>query len=254
MTAGEKTRIKSVARISEIVQLLQEEGPLGITEIADQTGLPTSTVHDYVGSLYEMEYVVKSEKKKYDLGLRFLDHGMSARENRPISTVGQSSIEQLAEVTGEAVWIVVEEHGKAVYVNRALGDRAVETARIGTRSDLHCLASGKAILAHLSDDRVEEIINQHGLSTRTDRTVGTRESLYDELEAVRERGYAMNEGEAVEGVRAVGTPVLVGGDIAGAVSVSGPANRMTDDRLEDEILVELLGATNELEVRLGRHL
>jgi len=253
MTAGEKTRIKSVGRISEIVQLLQEEGPLGITEIADHTGLPTSTVHDYVGSLYEMEYVVKSEKK-YDLGLRFLDHGMSARENRPISTVGQSSIEQLAEATGEAVWIVVEEHGKAVYVNRALGDRAIETARIGTRSDLHCLASGKAILAHLSDDRVDEIINQHGLSTRTDRTVGTRETLYDELEAVRKQGYATNEGEAVEGARAVGTPVLVGDDIAGAVSVSGPANRITDDQLEDEILAELLRATNELEVRLGRHL
>lgn len=245
-------RIKSARRLSEIIELLQSEGPLGATEITERLDIPKSTAHDYLSSLHGLEYVVKSDGK-YDLGLRFLDHGFAARERQPIARVGAETIEQLAATTGEATWLVTEEHGKAVYLDSAQGDQAVQThARVGTRSHLHYLASGKAMLAHMPRERVTEIVDEHGLERRTDETIESVDRLFDELETVRERGYAVNDNEAVDGVRAVGTAVVVEGEVRGAISVSGPANRMTDQRLEDGVAEQVLGAANELELKLGQ--
>jgi len=225
---------------------------MGTTEITEALDVPTSTAHDYLSTLHGLEYLVKSGGK-YDLGLRLLDHGIAARDRHPIAREGKSTVEQLAAATGEAAWLVTEEHGRAVYLDYALGEHAVQThARIGTRSHLHYLASGKAILAHLSDERVEAIVDRHGLAQQTEHTVDSREALRAELDATRERGYALNDQENVEGARAVGKAIVVDGDVVGAISVVGPANRMTDQQLEDGIVDQILGAANELELKLSQ--
>jgi len=245
-------KLQSIRRVSEIIELLQREGPLGATEITERLDVPTSTAHDYLSSLYDLEYLVKTEGK-YDLGLRLLDHGIAARDRHAIADIGQQTITQLANETGEATWLVTEEHGRAVYLDYALGEHAVQThARIGTRSYLHQLASGKSILAYLPEARVEEIIDRHGLEQRTPHTIDSRAQLLDELEATRERGYAINDQEAVEGARAVGKAIIVGGDVVGAISVVGPANRLTDQQLADGIVDQIRGAANELELKLGQ--
>jgi DNA-binding IclR family transcriptional regulator len=165
--------------------------------------------------------------------------------------LGRSTIEQLAATTGEAVWLVTEESGYGVYLDYALGEQAVQTyARIGTRSPLHCLASGKSILAHLPEERVTEIVERRGLEQRTEHTVGSLEELLDELEVTRERGYAMNDEEAISGTRAVGTAIVVDDAVVGAISTVGPANRMTDRQLDEGIIDHVLGAANELELKL----
>jgi len=252
MTPDDGVRIQSVQRLSEIIELLQTAGPLGTTELTKQLDIPKSTTHDYLSTLHDLEYVVKTGGK-YDLGLRFLDHGIAAKERRPLAEIGGSTIEQLAAETGEATWLVAEEHGKAVYIDSALGEQAVQThARVGTRSHLHYLASGKSILAHMSRAEVEGIIDRHGLEKPTQQTVGSPEELFSELDTIREQGYAVNDSEAVDGVRAVGTAVVVDGEVLGAISVSGPANRLTDDRLSDTIVGQILGAANELELKLSQ--
>ncbi|MGQ4557601.1 IclR family transcriptional regulator domain-containing protein [Halobellus sp. GM3] len=245
-------KLQSVRRVSEIVELLQEEGPLGTTEITEALDVPTSTVHDYLSSLHELEYLVKTGGK-YALGLRLLSHGIAARNRHPIADVGAETIEQLATTTGEAAWLMTEEHGRGVYLDYALGEHAVHTyARVGLRSPLHHLASGKSILAHLPEERVEQIIDRHGLERRTERTIDTPAELFAELERTRDRGYAINDHEAVEGARAVGKAIIVDGDVLGAISVVGPANRLTDQQLADGIVDQLLGAANELELKLNQ--
>lgn len=243
-------KLQSVQRVSEIIDLIQSEGPMGTTEVTDELDVPTSTAHDYLSSLHDLDYLVKTNGK-YDLGLRLLDHGIAARERHPIAELGRSTIEQLAATTGEAAWLVTEEHGYGVYLDYALGEHAVQTyARIGTRSPLHFLASGKSILAHLPEERITEIVERHSLEQRTDHTVGSLEELFDELEATRKRGYAMNDEEAIKGTRAVGTAIVVDDTVVGAISVVGPANRMTDRQLEQGIVDHVLGAANELELKL----
>lgn len=225
---------------------------MGTPDITEALDVPTSTAHDYLSSLHDLEYLVKTDGK-YDLGLRLLDHGIAARGRHPIAEVGQSTIEQLADTTGEAAWLVTEEHGRGVYLDHALGEQAVQTyARIGTRSPLHVTASGKSILANLPEERVREIVDAHGLEQRTERTIGSLKDLLAELETTRERGYAVNDGEAIDGTRAVGTPIIVDGSVVGAISIVGPANRMTDTHLENGMVDHILGAANELELKLSQ--
>lgn len=238
--------IGSLARASEIIGLLQTE-PMGVAAVAAELDIARSTAHDHLTTLARLGYLV-NEGGTYRLGLRLLDHGMAARAGYPIASVGTEVIEQLAADTGEAVWTVVEEHGRAVYVDSALGERAVPThARVGTRSGLHYLASGKAILAHLPEEDVRAI-----LETAPSRPVEDVEAFFEELRNVADRGYALNDNEAVEGVRAIGAPVVTDGTLRGALSLSGPANRLSSARIEDELVPELLAATNELELRLAR--
>ena len=248
----DEVKLQSVERVSEIVDLIQANGPMGTTEITEALDVPTSTAHDYLSSLHDLEYLVKT-KGKYDLGLRLLDHGMAARGRHPVVEAGRSTIEQLADTTGEAVWLVTEEHGRGVYLDYALGQQAVQTyARIGTRSPLHLTASGKSILAHLSEERVREIVDSHGLEQRTERSITSLDELLTELDATRNRGYAVNDQEAIQGTRAVGTGIIVDESVVGAISIVGPANRMTDRRLEDGLVDHVRGAANELELKLSQ--
>lgn len=96
------------------------------------------------------------------------------------------------------------------------------------------------------------IIDRHGLPGRTDRTITDRERLYEELETVRERGFARNDGEEVRGIRAVGAPILTGDDsVLGAISISGPESRLQGDRFEEELPTRVMSAANVIEVNLN---
>lgn len=242
--------IKSVETVFGIIELLEEAEPMGITGIATELGVAKSTAHDHLRTLEQGDYVVRDDDQ-YRLGLRFLDLGMTARAIRPIAEQGRSVLDHIAEETDESVWLVVEECGKAVYVNSAMGDRAVPTTgSIGRRSPLHVLASGKAILANLPEERREEIIGR-GLEQRTPNTIIDPTELREELMDIRERGVAYNRSESADGIRAVACPVLSDGEVHGAVTCAGPANRMKGDRFEKEVPNIVLGATNELELRLS---
>jgi IclR family acetate operon transcriptional repressor len=245
-------RIKSVHRLSDIIELLRQQAPVTTTVVADELGVAKSTAHAYLSSMYDLEYVVK-DTEGYSLSLKFLDYGMEVRDQLPITEIGETTLEQLASDTNEATYIVVEEHGIGVYVNYSLGERAVRThAGIGTRRPLHSLASGKSILAYLPEKRVKEIIEMHGLTKRTNQTITSPENLYDDLESIRERGYALSEQETFNGIRAIGAPVVVNEAVIGAISVAGPENRITKEHLEDEIIGEILAAANEIELKLAQ--
>jgi IclR family acetate operon transcriptional repressor len=103
-------------------------------------------------------------------------------------------------------------------------------SHIGALNPMHCTALGKAILAHYPPDRVEEIIAK-GLPRRTSHTLTTPERLRDELERVRIQGLATDDQENELGVRCTGAPIFdYTGKVIGAISVSGPAGRITKER------------------------
>lgn len=245
-------RIQSISRFSEIVEVLCERDSVTSRDLADEMDIAKSTAHAYLATMEDLEYAVRTPNG-YSLSLKFLDYGMTERNRIRVVDVARKTVEQLAEDTSEAVYLVVEEHGQAVYVDHVLGDRAVQThARLGTRMPLHSLASGKAILAYLPDERIEEILDSRGLPEQTANTITTRQTLYEKLEETRERGYAVNEQEANVGTRAVGAPILVDGDVIASIAVAGPANRITRSRLEDEVAGKVLAAANEIEIMLQR--
>ncbi|WP_082146872.1 IclR family transcriptional regulator C-terminal domain-containing protein [Halostagnicola sp. A56] len=100
------------------------------------------------------------------------------------------------------------------------------------------------------DDQVDELINQTDLTRVTAETITTRDELESGLKEIRAQGIAFNDKESHERIRAVGSPIILDGKVHGAVSVAGPAKRLTDEYFASEIPNLLLGAVNEIELKL----
>lgn len=168
--------------------------------------------------------------------------------------IARPEIERLASETGEHANLMIEENGKGVFLYVDKGGEAVTLDTVhhtGMRVHLHTTALGKAILAYLPDERVEEIIGQHGLPVATERTIGTREELSAELDQIRERGYAIDNAERVQGMRCIGCPILGVEEAYGAIGVSAPTRRLEGPAFEEEIPALLQQIANIIEVNLS---
>ena len=243
--------VKSVETAIRIVETVEALDGAGISELATELGVAKSTVHDHLKTLEAHEFVTRCGNR-YHIGLRFLDHGGRARSRTKVYPVARTEVDRLAEETGETANLVVEEHGLGVYVHVARGEMAINLdTYIGKREHLHNTAVGKAILAHLSDERVDAILDRWGMPRDTDRTVASREDLDDELRRARERGYAIDREERLPGLRCVAAPIVrEGTDVVGAISISGPASRMDDDRIEGTLADKVLRTANIVEVNV----
>lgn len=246
-----KRSVKTTGTVFGIIEYLLDTGGAGVAEIAESQDMAKSTVHNHLATLSNLEYVVK-EGTTYRLSLKFLNHGIRIRDEQPLTRVAQPIIEQLSAYTGEAAWIMVEEHGKAVYLMKETGENAVKTrGYVGKRTTMHDIAAGKAILAHFPESKVTEIIDTYGLPKRSENTITDEEALHKELETIREQGYAVNKGETTEKVWAIASPIVWGDTVYGSVGVAGPKHRMSGDRFTDSIPEKVLEAADTIELELG---
>lgn len=241
--------IKGTERTIQIVEALKSMEGARVTEIADRVGLSKGTVHDYLSTLREQNYVVK-EGHEYHVGLGFFEIGEYARNRIQIYHAAKPEVKKLAEETGELANLLYEEHGFGVYLYRARGENAVTLdTHTGKRRYLHNTALGKAILAHKPKEQVEEILDQHGMPQATRHTITDREELYTELDQVRDRGYAFCNQERVEGLHCVAAPLQSqNGTVLGAISVAGPSTRIQGERLKEELPQKVLQAANVIEI------
>lgn len=245
------SRVKTTERTFDIIELLEEINGADLTTIANELDLAKSTVHRHIGTLQERGYVVQ-EDSEFQIGLRFAKLGNYSQKRKEAFAQAKSKVEELADETGERVQFVVEEHGYAVYAYVAHGKNAVKTdPGPGSRIPIHMAAAGKAILAHLPREQVQEIINQRGLPEATEHTITNSKDLWEELEEINERGLAFNRQEAIEGLFAIGAPVQ-GPDreVIGALSISGPTHRMKGN-VDNGLAELLLGTTNELKLNIS---
>jgi DNA-binding IclR family transcriptional regulator len=238
----------------KIISEIQRRDNPTLTEISDALESPKSTVYYHLNTLEELGYIEK-KGEKFTLTLRFLRLGDSARKHLPVYTVGKEEVEKLAEETNTNGYLMVEQNnvGVIAYLQKEndihLGDS------VGQPVHLASTAMGKVFLAHLPDDRVSEIIDQHGLPQVTDHSITDEQELFDELEAIRSRGYATNKSEQVEGLNAVGAPILGSDDaVHGSISISAPKQHLSEDAIEETYVEQVLSAANIIELKLIRKL
>ncbi|WP_435075515.1 IclR family transcriptional regulator [Halorubrum sp. HHNYT27] len=249
---NENDTVSTLDTALSIVHVIESNGALTLSEIATELEISTSTVHRHLNTLRSHGYLVR-EGTEYRLGMPFLTLGGRVQTNKQVFDLAKQKVDQLAAETGERVQFVVEENGLRYYLYTQSGENAVQTdASIGKSGPLHVSASSKAILAELPEARVDEIIEEHGLSASTEQTITDREELFEELDTIRESGVAYNNEEATPGLRAVGAAVCdPDGFPVGGLSISGPANRFKDDLYREKLPNLVLAAVNELELKLA---
>lgn len=246
-----KNPVKSTLTTINVLEALDKRDGGRVTELAEALELPKSSVHNYLSTLRQRGYVVKNGDE-YHVGLRFLGLGVTARSKHPVYDIAKPEVRKLAEETGELANLMVEEHGKGIYVHRETGEDAVRVdANTGHRVHLHNTALGKAILAHYPRERVEAILDCHGMPQTSDRTIMDRDELFEELGEARDQGVAFDDEERLSGLRCVASPILNGdGEPLGAVSVSGPKRRMSAERFREEVPETLRDAVNVIELNV----
>jgi len=243
--------IQAVEAAVEILTIIREENAITLSEIADNVSMAKSTVHRHLRTLHDL-HLVRHTDEEFRLGFELLTFGSEARNRGKIFQLVDEKVEEIAEQTGEKVQFMAEQNGVGYCVFRARGEHAVDTEPfVGSRMPLHATSAGKAVLAFLPDHRMRDI-SKGTLSEETPETTTDFESLKEELNQVRERGFAVNHEEHITGLNAIAAPVRKpDGAIVGAISVSGPTKRFEDDGYDEEIRSQLLGETNELELNIA---
>jgi len=246
--SDEPRTVQAVEITIEIIEYLNGTAEAGVTEIASELGRSKGTVHSHLSTLLGNNYIVK-EDDRYRLSLKYLELSQSVKEELTGYDIITEELEDLAQKSGELAQFATEEHGTAVYLHKVASENAVQTASSpGTREYLHCISLGKAMLAYMDESRVDGIIDTHGLPGYTDRTITTREELMENLATIRERGYAFDEEEKIEGLKCVAAPVRENGKILGAISVSGPSTRMRGEYYREELPNMVTRSANVIEI------
>ena len=251
METKTESTVKASKTTFRIIEALRELDGAGITEMANHLDLSKSAVYKHCKTLENERYVIK-EGDTYHIGLRFLNLGVKARRRRRIYEVAKPQVQELAQQSNEMANLMVEEHGRGIFLYRADSSQAVNLdTYAGREVYLHTTAMGKAILAHLSRDHVNQIIEQHGLPRTSDNTITDRETLFEELETIREQEYAFDDEERLKGLRCVATPIVdPDGIVLGAISISGPRSRLNGKKFRNELPEMISNAKNIIELNI----
>lgn len=248
MTDDRPRPVKTTQTSLALVRAVRDSDGATLSELASRLELAKSTVHNHLHTLVDEGFLVR-DGDTFHVGLQFLSFGEHARDRNPVYATARRRVYSLAERTGHEADFIVEENGRAYSLEYAIGDSTRQGLsesgpfRAGTRFYMHNCASGKALLASMSDSRVREILDRWGLPATTDHTVTDEAALFDELETIQHRGYAVNDEELIDGYRSIGAAVTSpDGAVVGAFSIGGPTYRMATDESTTEEIAHLLRA------------
>lgn len=246
------TTVRSVERAIGLMELLATRTSAGVTELAQEMDVHKSTAFRLLATLERQGMVQQDERTtKYRLGPGIARLARTVDEEVDLRRHARDVLERLAEETEETVNLALLDGGEVIYVDQVNGSPSVLTADwLGRRTPLHCTASGKVLLAALPDGRRGRLLDGE-LEACSELTVADLDELERQLEEIRERGYGMTIGELELGLNAVAAPVHdASGAAVAAITVSGPAARIPEDRL-DEVGGRIRGAADEISLRLG---
>lgn len=252
--AKEKRKIKTLEVGFEILYELKERDGARIIELADALDRSQSTLYTYLVTLKELGFVEK-DGHEYRVGLQFLPMGEYARNREDLYLAGRDEIEVLANETGEYVHLIAPNRGRQIKLYEDYGDNAVATGHHiwnrEFRQYLHRSAAGKAILAEYPADRVDEIIEEHGLEEATENTITDRETLLNELDSIRDQGYATNDQELTTGLRSVAASIVgPQNEVKGAISISAPLERCREEEFHHTFPDKVRESSNVIQINL----
>ncbi len=244
--------VEAVVRALDLLEVFRGGEELTLTEISQRVGLHKSRVFRLLQSLAARGYVERSaDGIRYALGVKLIERAACVR--RDLRQLALPFMQHLHTQFNETVNLAILDRQEVLYIEMLESSHPFRmAAAVGSRSPWHSTALGKAIVAHLSEDELHPLLQAERLVKLTERTITDPGQMRRELEKVRRRGYALDEGETEPGAACIGAPIFnhEGRPVA-AVSLSGPAERILTNRRE--IVPALLAACREISRRLGFH-
>jgi DNA-binding IclR family transcriptional regulator len=243
--------VQSVDRALTILEVLARVGEAGVTEIAAELGVHKSTAFRLVSTLEAHRLVEQtSDRGRYRLGVGVLRLAGATTARLDLVQEARPVCRQLAADTGETVNIAVLSESSALYLDQVAGSSALQSHNwVGQHIPLHATSNGKVLLSGLDGGRLGEVLGS--LARYTPLTITKKSRLREELDVVREQGYAVAVDELEEGLTAAAAPIRnAHGDVVASMSVSGPTFRLGPDRVAD-VVDRLVAAAAEVSHRLG---
>lgn len=206
---------------------------LRMVDVVEQLALPKTSTFVLLRSLEQMGYLVSDSSNRYRLTLKLFGLGMRAMTQSDIVAVARPHLDRLAKQTSLTTHLATLERGDAVYLARVDVPGLIRfDTYVGKRTPAHLTAVGKAILANLAAEELDALLLTLDLSAGTARAAHSAAALTAELAKVRDVGYAVEDGEEVEGVRCLAAPVRRDGEpVVASVGVIQLRSKLDDDRL-----------------------
>jgi len=231
---GGKVRSGSVQSIERAFGLLETMadagGMMGLSQLATASGLPLPTIHRLVRTLVDLGYLRQEPSRQYVLGPKLIRLGESS--SHMLSVWARPHLARLVDELGESANMAMLDGDQIVYLAQVQSRHSMRMfTEVGRRVLPHCTAVGKAILAHRPEPEVRELLRRTGMPKHTENTITDPDAFTTQLRKAEEQGYATDEGEQELGVRCVAVAVPDAPSPL-AISISGPAGRMSEDLVE----------------------
>ena len=242
---------RTLDRGLSVLQILAKTPGLSLSELSRVLGLSPSTVSRLLATLSERGFV-SQENGTFRIGLEAFEVGLAFSKHMRLDQVAGPIVQRFVHEIGDTVSLCILEGKEVIYVDQYEGSGTARTVmQIGSRQPLYCTAAGKVMLAWLWEERVQDLLGEGELARFTQHTLTTLDQVLQDLESVRQRGYATDLQELENGVCCVAAPIRGrSGAVMGAISASAIELRMTAERIEF-LGPQLVKVGNEISHRLG---
>jgi IclR family pca regulon transcriptional regulator len=230
---------------------------LGIADIADELGMSRSTTHRYVITLVALGYLEQGASRKYRLGLRVTDLGMSALSSTSLREHSHAYLEELRQRTSYTTNLAILDGTDILYVDRARSFRRGQSRidlelRPGARLPAYCTSMGKVLLAYLPDEDQRDLVGEMQFTKRGPNTITSKKALRTELMQVREESFAVNDEELASELISIAAPVRAeGGDVIAAVNLAAHTSMIQLEELVGALGPHLVATADRISARLG---
>ena len=238
--------VRAVERAVQVLSSFDDDhAEQGVSEIAQTTGLHKATAHRIIMTLLNSGFLERTaDGEKFRLGLGLVGLGLGALRRLDVRRAAYPYMQRLVDDLQEICTLGVFDHGQVLYVEVVNSNHSLTiAARVGRHLPAYCTASGKVLLAFLPREIVEPVLSAP-MQAYTEKTITSVDRLREELEMIRQRGYAIADEELEVGVWAISAPIRdIDRNVIAAMSIPFPTNRLDTERIP-EITQALLEAAN----------
>jgi DNA-binding IclR family transcriptional regulator len=226
----------TVGKALDVLDMVAERGgSVRFSELLEMSRFPKATLYRLVQTLTNQHMLRHDETSgTYSLGVRLVRLAHSAWAQSSIAPIARPYVDALSRETGETIHLAQLDRGQVLYVDKRNAVRAIEMfAQAGKIGPAYCTGVGKAMLAYLDKDSLEEALKEQSFYRHTPNTIANGRDLRAELVRIRERGYAFDREEHEPGIICCAVPILsTTGRPLGALSLTSSTNRATLEQLE----------------------